>query len=633
MGRMVMVVAALALAFAAAQPARADFEAGQRAWESGDVGAALAEWRAAAEGGDRRAMLALGRLYMQGLGVLQDYVQAHKWLNLAASRGEAAALAERDALAGRMTQEERAEAQRLARAWRPGGGDAPDASGAQAAAAAPARAAAPDAGPPPPRAIRETQALLAALGYRPGPADGIWGRRTGEAYRAFLRDAGLPAAQTLTPEALDFLREVAARAGVADAGRDATAAADAVPAPAPRPAPTRPDVLPRAAQAGDLNGLQAALASGADVDARDAGSWTALMHAANKGYPLLVAPLLAAGATVDMRAPDGATALFMAAVHGHMEVVALLMRAGAEVSVPGPRGRTAVDVARARYGEPGALRERVEDAAVLALLEGKTWAEAEEERLARERLYGAYPPGRTFRDCAECPELVVVPVGDFMMGSPSGEKGRRKNEGPRHRVTIGAPFAVGVYEVTFGEWEACVSGGGCNGYRPDDRGWGRGNRPVVNVSWKDAKAYVEWLSRKTGQGYRLLSEAEWEYVARAGTETAYHFGSRISPGQANYSRSGHGKTVPVGSYPSNAFGLHDVHGNVWEWVEDCYNKSYRGAPSDGSAWKSGDCSGRVLRGGSWYDQPRYLRSANRYGYDAGIRNDYNGFRIARTLTP
>ena len=253
------------------------------------------------------------------------------------------------------------------------------------------------------------------------------------------------------------------------------------------------------------------------------------------------------------------------------------------------------------------------------------------------------PPGTRFRDCAECPELVVVPSGSYMMGSPSSEDGRYDDEGPVHRVRIGRAFAVGVYEVTFAEWDACVSGGGCYGYRPNDEGWGRGRRPVINVSWDNAKAYVAWLSIKTGQEYRLLSESEWEYVARSGTTGPFHTGSTISPSQANYDgrytygsgRKGRyiGKTVQVGSYPPNGFGLHDVHGNVWEWVEDCWNESYAGAPTDGSAWESGDCSRRVLRGGSWYSRPRYLRSAFRYGYTTGFRNNDFGFRIARTLTP
>ena len=188
-----------------------------------------------------------------------------------------------------------------------------------------------------------------------------------------------------------------------------------------------------------------------------------------------------------------------------------------------------------------------------------------EEAEESERLAGEV--GKVFRDCPECPEMVVVPSGSFMMGSPSGEKGRDSDEGPVHRVTFERPFAVGVYEVTFGEWDACVSGGGCGGHRPSDRGWGRGRRPVINVNWKDAQAYVRWLSRKTGEEYRLLSESEWEYVARAGTRAAYWWGDGVGRNRANCSDCGdsYRYTAPVGSFSANPFGLHDVHGNVWEW--------------------------------------------------------------------
>ncbi len=243
-----------------------------------------------------------------------------------------------------------------------------------------------------------------------------------------------------------------------------------------------------------------------------------------------------------------------------------------------------------------------------------------------------------FMDCDTCPEMVVIPAGQFMMGSNV-----YGDEKPMHRVTIRQHFAVGKYEVTFREWDACTADGGCKGYRPEDRGWGRGRRPVIYVSWNDAKAYVAWLSRKSGKPYRLPSEAEWEYAARAGTTTPFHFGSTISPDQANYNGRrtyGSGRkgvyretTVPVGSFPSNAFGLHDVHGNVWEWVEDCYNGSYAGAPSDGAAWTVGDCSQRVLRGGSWLNAPRLVRSANRNRVGTGGRLILDGFRVARTLTP
>ena len=324
------------LAFAPAVPAWADYEAGQRAWDAGKTEAAVSEWRAAAGAGDRRAMLALGRLHLKGLGVLQDYVEAHKWLNLAASRGEAAALEERDALSAKMTPAQVAAAQDLARNWRPGGsgaGEAPVPAPKEEAA----EKKAPDPGPPPPRAIGEAQRLLATLGYKPGPADGAWGDRTEKAYRTFLADAGLPAAEALTPEALRALRAAAKRSG---------GSAESVTAPS-RPA-GRSTALHRAAAAGDIDGLEAALAGGADPNARDERGRTALMLAADKGYTLLLPPLLEAGADTDIRAADGATALFMAVVQGHGEAAGLLLDAGADIAVEGPKSQTAMDVAKLR---------------------------------------------------------------------------------------------------------------------------------------------------------------------------------------------------------------------------------------------------------------------------------------------
>ena len=244
--------------------------------------------------------------------------------------------------------------------------------------------------------------------------------------------------------------------------------------------------------------------------------------------------------------------------------------------------------------------------------------------------------GAVFRDCPACPEMVVVPAGSFMMGSSASEEDHTDAESPVHRVTIAAPFAVGVYEVTFDEWDACVGAGGCGGYRPEDEGRGRGRHPVSRVSWEDAQAYVDWLSRETSEDYRLLSEAEWEYAARAGTTTRYHWGDDIGRNRANCRRYPCGDswefTAPVGSFGVNGFGLHDVHGNVGEWVEDCRNESYVGAPSDGSAWLSGECARRVLRGGSWYFFSRSLRAASRVWGPTGIRDDSGGFRVARTLT-
>ncbi len=270
-------------------------------------------------------------------------------------------------------------------------------------------------------------------------------------------------------------------------------------------------------------------------------------------------------------------------------------------------------------------------------------------RLDGHQLEKVWQAGEVFQDCEVCPEMVVARAGKFQMGSPESQTNRYGNEGPRHRVRIGERFGVGKYEVTFAEWDACVAEGGCRGYRPDDEGWGHGRRPVINVSWEDAKGYVEWLSEKTGQEYRLLTETEWEYVARAGTDTSRYWGESEGV-QCKYAngagketshswrndacRDGYERTALAGSFAANGFGLHDVLGNVWEWVEDCWRSNYEGAPWDGSAWVSGgDCSKRVVRGGSWVDKPRNLRSANRSRLSASVRGSYVGFRIARTLIP
>jgi formylglycine-generating enzyme required for sulfatase activity len=236
-------------------------------------------------------------------------------------------------------------------------------------------------------------------------------------------------------------------------------------------------------------------------------------------------------------------------------------------------------------------------------------------------------PGDIFRDCSGCGELVVVPAGSFDMGSTT------EYENPVHRVSIAKPFAIGRYEVTFGEWDQCVDDGGCK-HRPEDRDWGRGDRPVINVSWLDAKAFVTWLSQKTGKTYRLPTEAEWEYAARGGTNTAYWWGRDVGSRQANCRECNTGdvqKTAPVGSYKPNAFGLYDTAGNAAEWIEDCWNDSYRGAPNNGSAWTSGQCRLRVLRGGAFDSQAKYLRSMARFRYDTDVRYIANGFRVVREL--
>ena len=267
---------------------------------------------------------------------------------------------------------------------------------------------------------------------------------------------------------------------------------------------------------------------------------------------------------------------------------------------------------------------------------------AEPERAAhRGARDEALRVGHTFRDPlrsgGEGPEMVVVPAGTFRMGCLAGQGCNEYGyEEPVHRVTIAAPFAVGVYEVTFAEWEACVKDGGCGEYRPDDAGWGRGRRPVIGVSWEDARSYVAWLRAQSGQTYRLLSEAEWEYVARAGSETAYSWGDEIGENRANCdgcgSRWDNERTAPVGSFEANAFGVYDVHGNVLEWVEDCWNGDYAEASTDGTAWAWDVCDGRVLRGGAWLNEPWNLRSANRKWYIPHTRpSSIVGFRVARTV--
>ena len=237
------------------------------------------------------------------------------------------------------------------------------------------------------------------------------------------------------------------------------------------------------------------------------------------------------------------------------------------------------------------------------------------------------------RDCDVCPALVAVPAGQFMMGAASNDKAASGEEHPQHPVRIAKPLLVGKYEVTFAEWDACVADKGCT-HKPDDFGWGRDNRPVVHVSWDDAQQYLQWLRAKTGKPYRLLTEAEWEYVARAGTSTAYWWGDRLGNAQANCRVCGsqwdNRQTAPVGSFAANGFGLHDTSGNVWEWVEDCWADDHKAATPDGAAVSSaGNCERRVLRGGSWTNKEGNLRSSARAWGDPGGRVNILGFRVAR----
>ena len=241
------------------------------------------------------------------------------------------------------------------------------------------------------------------------------------------------------------------------------------------------------------------------------------------------------------------------------------------------------------------------------------------------------------KDCRDCPEMVAVPAGEFMMGSPRTEPHRGSED--QHVVTIFRAFAVSRYEITFAEWDACVADGGCGGYKPEAP-WGRGRMPVVNVNWKNAAAYADWLARKTGHRYRLLSEAEWEYAARGGQAAAFAFGPTLSAKQANFDASSktelnpegpmRNKALAVGTFKPNAFGLYDMHGNVWEWVQDCWNDEYGPSlPRDGAPALTGDCDGHVLRGGSWEDAAADLRAAARVASAASDRSWSDGIRVAR----
>ena len=435
---------------------------------------------------------------------------------------------------------------------------------------------------------RLIQSSLAAQGFDPGPADGVFGRRTRAAIGQWQAARGEESTGYLDAEAAKLLL------GRAPQARDATITGQSIESGLG---------LTRA----DRRQIQSSLAAqGFDPGPADGlfgrrtraaiGQWQAARGEEPTGY--LTA--------------EAARSLLALAAKPERE----------------PEETAALDVSEQdRQAEAEAERERQ-----------RQQREAEAERQRRER-----QPGARLRDCEACPELVVVPSGSFMMGSPDSEWGRFNNEGPQRQVTISEPFAVGVYEVTFGEWDACVNEGGCKGYQPHGEGWGRGGRPVINVSWDDARAYVTWLSQRTGKQYRLLSESEWEYVARAGTTEPFHTGETISADQANYDSSYtygsgqkgryRGRTVQAGTFSPNAFGLHEVHGNVWEWTQDCWNENYTGAPTDSRAWETGECEQRVLRGGSWGDVPWLLRSADRGKNEPDIRDPKIGFRIARTLTP
>ena len=693
--RTVRSMAVLAAVLIVALPAWASHEAAREAWDAGRTDEALALWQTAAADGDRRAMHALGRLYLQGLGVLQDYVEAHKWLNLAASRGEAAAQAERDALAGKMTPQQVAEAQALARAWRPSEGEAASATAEKTAAVEETAATAADSTSsgstddeptpgPEPSCVRaeESTGCWKALADRPGCH--VWDDRhvpertatwsaqcsggviAGKGTLAWTRD-GKSTAWTGT--ASDGKRQGFWVGRTADGGVEQGSFVDG---------DRHGHWVMRFAGGGGAEGPFAegkrhgywvirepsGTMEGPYVDGRRHGHWVVRASSGNVSEGSYVGGKKQ-GSWVESRA-DGS--LWMGPYvddrkHGRWHRTGEQVCAFNEFDLGAVAGSgvlladcPSLDVATedgavagASHdgGELTAAAEEAEavtpDSGQVDLAREKAERERKErearERAAAERRQLARSTGHVFRDCKDCPEMVVVPAGSFMMGSPPNDNWRMKHDIPRHLVTIAAPFAVGRYEITFDEWDACVAAGGCGNYRPSDQGWGRGRRPVIHVSWHDAKAYTDWLSRKTGESYRLLSEAEWEYAARAGTTTRYSWGDKLGRNRANCkdcrSRRYNGQTAPVGSFPANRFGLHDVHGNVYEWVEDCVHESYRGAPSNGSAWISGgECSMRIMRGGAWYAPYFTVLSFQRNWSKSGTRiSDGRGFRVARTLVP
>jgi formylglycine-generating enzyme required for sulfatase activity len=237
----------------------------------------------------------------------------------------------------------------------------------------------------------------------------------------------------------------------------------------------------------------------------------------------------------------------------------------------------------------------------------------------------------SFRDCAECPEMVFIAPDSYKMGDRHGDK----SEQPVHKVTLTQPFAIGKYEVTVNEWKACVNDKGCT-YLPKTTGMEE-DHPVRDISWTDAQQYVKWLSKKTGERYRLPTEAEWEFAARGGTLTRFWWGDQFELNKVNCKNCGGvwDRELPskVGRYAPNPFGLYDMNGGVWEWVDDCWHKSYHGAPRDGSSWGKKNCRVRVLRGGSWRNDRSYMYSACRFRYDADVRFIANGFRVVKTQKP
>ncbi len=631
------VLVALVLFGLGAAPARADFDEGRSAYQGGDYGAAFREFKNLAEKGVAEARFVLGSMYKNGQGVRQDQAEAVRWLTLAAKQGVAMAqysLA-RQYLSGQgVDKNEKVALQWLLKAAR--------------------------------RKLSSAQLVLGSL-YRNGRGTK---KNFGQAVKWYAAAAG----QGNALAQANLGRMYAQGQGV------------------PRNFSKAALWYRRAAEQGLAHGqslLGAMLAAGVGMARNYTGAYFWLTLAARQGDKQAAAfrdevgkNLKPSGrAEAAMRAatwrpkkrisftdlsPDPLAARTKDFGQKIKQQEKQLARLKAELDTlkkarrrPGKRaGMRVLEVTR------GAKPKTPVQSLPSAALSSAKPVKAAPLRPAKPKP-AMLRPGAGFRDCANCPEMVVVPAGSFLMGGVFGaEKLPAK---PVHKVVITHPFAIGKYEVTRGEYAEFAaatgrragsrcrywSGDTLKDFRSDNtKSWRKpgffqsDRHPVACVDWRDAKAYAAWLGKKTGKSYRLPSEAEWEYMARAGGRKNYFFGNSTddlcrfvngADGSMSFEwrnkacSDGYPRTAPVGSFRPNAFGLHDVHGNVSEWVEDCWNKSYAGAPSGPEPWTAGQCASRVIRGGSWMDDPGFLRYAYREGTGIGSQASHKGFRLARNL--
>jgi formylglycine-generating enzyme required for sulfatase activity len=351
---------------------------------------------------------------------------------------------------------------------------------------------------------------------------------------------------------------------------------------------------------------------------------------------------------IDRRARAGDCAITTSSPQGIVEQSCTISRSGNRIRIVGRVTSSSIAgavadtlVATVDRGEMTGSLESRHASDVKLFLEGSAADAAAKAAAAKVASAAAAQAeaARAGQDAARIkaltPELVTIPAGTFSMGSPWSESGRSFSEAPQHTVQVKS-FELSKYPVTFEQWDGCVADGGCNAYQPIDQGWGRGRQPVINVSWDDAQAYVAWLSAKTKEGFRLPSEAEWEYAARAGSTTARYWGEAIGSGNANCNGCGGPadprRAAPVGSFKPNAFGLHDMLGNVWQLTQDCWRDNYRDAAADAAPWQGApNCSQRIVRGGSWIRDASFARSAERLWVAPTDRNYTLGFRVARSV--